>query len=141
MRNRQNRRKKKMFENLYMCYEGSSKAVKGESAVEKKINLKAYDLVMPIDFGTVYTEKHTFKDFLLSEYVTSDGIKITNQILPDGRRMAEHYDSVDGIYTCFIFDDEGNLLYQKTAENNGKYIIKERQADGSMHEESGQYDL
>lgn len=130
-----------MFEDLYMGYEGSSKAVKGEPAVEKTINLKAYDLVMPIDFGTVYTEKHTFKDFLLSEYVTSDGIKIKNQILPDGRRMAEHYDVAEGIYTCYIFDDQGNMLYQKITENNGKYIIKELQEDGSMHEESGQSDL
>lgn len=80
-----------MFEGHYLDFEGSTKAVKGEPAVEKKINLRADDEREPMDLGTVYTEKRTFKNFLLSEYSTSDGITVKNQILSDGKRMAECY--------------------------------------------------
>ena len=126
-----------MFDNCFLDYEGSTKAVKGEPAVEMKVNLRADDTRDSVNLGTVYTEKRTFKDFPLSEYSTSDGITVKNKILPDGTRMAESYDAVKREYICSAFDEKGTLLEREYADSTGKYIIEQILPDGTMHKESG----
>lgn len=127
----------KMFDNCFLDYESSTKAVNGEPAVEMKVNLRADDTRISVDLGTVYTEKRTFKDFLLSEYSTSDGITLKNKILLDGTRVAESYDAVKREYICSAFDEKGTLLERECADSNGKYTIEQRLPDGTMHKESG----
>ena len=126
-----------MFDNCFLDYESSTKAVKGEPAVEMKVNLRADDARISVDLGTIYTEKRTFKDFLLSEYSTSDGITVKNKILPDGTRVTESYDSVKREYICIAFDEKGTLLSREYTDSNGKYTIEQRLPDGTMHKESG----
>ncbi|MGN0630997.1 MAG: hypothetical protein ACI4JN_06680 [Ruminococcus sp.] len=126
-----------MFEGCYLDFEGCTKAVKGEPAVEMKVNLRADDTRISVDLGTVYTEKRTFKDFLLSEYSTSDGITVKNTILPDGTRVAESYDAVKREYVCSAFDEKGTLISREYTDSSGKYAIEQRLPDGTMHKESG----
>lgn len=126
-----------MFDNCFLDYESGTKAVKGEPAVEMKVNLRADDTRISVDLGTVYTEKRTFKDFLLSEYTTSDGITVKNKILPDGTRVAESYDAVKREYIYSAFDEKGTLLEREYTDSNGKYTIEQRLPDGTMHKESG----
>ena len=130
-------RKMKMFEGCYLDFEGCTKAVKGEPAVEMKVNLRVDDGENPVNLGAVYTEKRTFKDFLLSEYSTSDGITVKNKILPDGTRVAESYDAVKREYICSAFDEKGTLLSREYTDSTGKYTIEQRLPDGTMHKESG----
>ena len=127
-----------MFDNCFLDYEGSTKAVKGEPAVEMKVNLRADDTRISVDLGTVYTEKRSFKDFLLSEYSTSDGRTVKNKILPDGTRVAESYDAVKREYIYSAFDEKGTLLEREYTDSTGKYTIEQRLFDGTMHKESGQ---
>ena len=126
-----------MFDNCFLDYESSTKAVKGEPAVEMKVSLRADDTRISADLGTVYTEKRSFKDFLLSEYTTSDGITVKNKILPDGTRVAESYDAVKREYICSAFDEKGTLLSREYTDSTGKYTIEQRLPDGTMHKESG----
>lgn len=128
-----------MFDTDYLDYTYYATASKNEPVVETKVTLRVEqpdeDIV---ELGTVYTQKHRFKDFLETDYTDSLGLTVKNQILSDGTRMAERYDAANGYYRCSMFDDNGTLLYQEIAENNGKYSFKQRQPDGSMYEESGQ---
>ena len=126
-----------MFEGCYLDFEGCTKAVKGEPAVEMKVNLRVDDGENPVNLGAVYTEKRIFKDFLLSEYSTSDGITVKNKILPDGTRVAESYDAVKREYIYSAFDEKGTLLEREYADSNGKYAIEQILPDGTMHKESG----
>ena len=126
-----------MFDNCFLDYESSTKAVKGEPSVEMKVNLRADDTRISVDLGTVYTEKRTFKDFLLSKYSTSDGITVKNKILPDGTRVAESYDAVKREYIYSAFDEKGTLLSREYTDSTGKYTIEQRLPDGTMHKESG----
>lgn len=128
-----------MFDKDYLDYEYYAIASKDEPVVETRVTLRVEQPADGIiDFGSVYTEKHRFKDFLETEYTDSLGLTVKNQILPDGTRMTEHHDAAEGKYRCSIFNDKGILLYKETAENNGKYSFKQRQTDGSMYEISGQ---
>lgn len=101
-----------------------------------KVNLRADDTRISVDLGTVYTEKRTFKDFIVSKYKSSDGIKVKNQVLSDGRRMAEWYDAVKRKYRCSIFDENGTLLSRESADSTRKYTIEKRMTDGTMSEKS-----
>lgn len=101
-----------------------------------KVNLRADNERNTINLETVYTEKRTFKDFLVSEYKSSDGIKVNNQVLSDGRRMAEWYDAVKRKYRCSIFDENGTLLSRESADSTGKYTIEKRMPDSTMSEKS-----
>lgn len=126
-----------MYEGYYLDYEGSTIINLGEPSITRKVELRADDTRDPFNVGTVYTEKHTFKNFLETEYVTSDGITVKNQILSDGKRISEKYDSALGEYKCSIFDNNGTLLSRELINSSGKYIYSERQADGTMSEKSG----
>lgn len=126
-----------MYEGYYLDYEGSTIINLGEPSITRKVELRADDTRDPFNVGTVYTEKHTFENFLETKYVTSDGITVKNQICSDGKRISEKYDSALGEYKCSIFDNNGTLLSRELINSSGKYTFSERQADGTISEKSG----
>ncbi len=127
-----------MFDCYYFDYYGKTRKLENESKVVSETELWIDNTYEPErKIGVVFSEERTWKNFLETDYRCSDGTSVKNRELPDGRRVSEVYDSVEGEYECNIFDNQGNLLIKDKCDRNGNYETAERMPDGTLHEESG----
>ncbi len=127
-----------MFDYDFFDYYGKTRMIKNEpkvvSEVELYINL---DEGLERKMGVAFSEERTWQNFLETDCICSDGTSVKNRELPDGRRVSEVYDSVEGEYVCKVFDNQGNLLIKDKCDRNGNYETAERMPDGTLYEESG----
>ena len=127
-----------MFNNCYFDYYGKTKKLKNKPKVVSEIELWIDDNFEPErNIGTVFSEEHTWNNFLETDDSCSDGTTVKNKKLSDGRRVSEFYDSVMGEYECNVFDNQGTLLIKDKCDRNGNYEIAKRMPDGTLSITSG----